>query len=112
LDSAGRIATWNRAAERVFGYPATDVIGKPFAALPQHRDDEQARLHQAVMAGELIQNRQIKWASSAGPVLEIAYSGAPVHDLARPINGAVYIAEDVTDKRKLERQLAQSQKME
>jgi signal transduction histidine kinase len=44
--------------------------------------------------------------------IDIVHSGAPVHDAGHRVGGAVYIAEDVTEKRKLERQLAQSQKME
>ena len=52
------------------------------------------------------------WPHRDGRMLDVVYSAAPVRGAGGRISGAVYIAEDVTDKLKLERQLAQSQKME
>jgi PAS domain S-box-containing protein len=112
LDPSGRIATWNSAAERVFGHSAADVVGWQFASLPENAGNELAALHRRVMAGGAVQNVQMKWQHREGRSLEIVYSGAPVRDGSQRISGAVYIAEDVTEKHKLERQLAQAQKME
>ncbi len=112
LDAAGRIATWNSAAERIFGNAAEEIIGRHFAALPENAQNEFDRLHQRVMAGERLQDVQTRWLHHDGRVLDVVNSGAPVLDRGGRISAAVYIAEDVTEKRKLERQLAQSQKME
>jgi PAS domain S-box-containing protein len=112
LDAAGRVATWNAAAERIFGYAAADAIGQTFAALPENAGNAFATVHQRVMAGERVQDLQMRWVHRDGRALDVAHSGAPVRDTGEQGPGAVYISEDVTEPRKLERQLAQSQKME
>jgi PAS domain S-box-containing protein len=112
LDSAGRIATWNSAAERIFGRPAAQVIGQTFAALSENSGNAFDRIHQRVMAGERLQDLQMPWRHADGRALDVVHSGAPVRDHRERISGAVYISEDVTEKKKLERQLSQSQKME
>ena len=120
LDSRGRIATWNSAAERVFGHAAADVVGRLFTTLitaPATPSVENAEngfpaLHARVMAGEAVQNVQMTWLHGDGRTIDVAHSGAPVRGAGGRVSGAVYITEDVTDTRKLERQLAQSQKME
>jgi PAS domain S-box-containing protein len=111
LDAAGRVATWNAAAERIFGYPAAGVIGLSFAALPGNAGNAFEAVHQRVMAGERVQDRQMRWLCRDGRALDVMHSGAPVRE-AGERRGAVYISEDVTERMKLERQLAQSQKME
>jgi PAS domain S-box-containing protein len=111
LDPGGRVATWNSAAERVFAYAEADVIGQSFATLLENAGNGFENVHQRVMAGERVQDLQMRWLGRDGRTLDVVHSGAPVAD-AGERSGAVYISEDVTEKRKLERQLTQSQKME
>ena len=112
LDAAGRVATWNSAAERIFGYAAAAAIGQTFATLPENAGNAFERVHARVMAGERVQDLQMRWLGKDGRALEVVHCGAPVRDAAGAGGGAVYVAEDVTERRKLERQLTQSQKME
>jgi PAS domain-containing protein len=60
LDAAGRVLTWNSAAAHVFGYAAADVAGRPFVTLPENAESGFADLHARVMAGEPMQNVQMK----------------------------------------------------
>jgi PAS domain S-box-containing protein len=112
LDTFGRVETWNPAAQRTFGYDDGRVIGRDFAALPEHQPNDYARLHQRVIAGERLQDHPLQWRHDDGRILDIAYSGSPFRDHGRRIAGVVYVAEDVTEKKKLEQRLLQSQKME
>jgi PAS domain S-box-containing protein len=112
LDSQGRVATWNAAAERIFGRPAGEMIGQDFAALPENIGNNFATAHARVMAGERLQDLQMRWLHHDGRPLDIVHSGAPVREAGERVGGAVYVSEDVTARRKLERQLAQAQKME
>jgi PAS domain S-box-containing protein len=111
LDASGRVATWNPAAERIFGYAAADVIGQTFAALPENAGNAFEALHQRVMTGERVHDLKMHWQCRDGRALDVMHSGATVRD-AGERRGAVYISEDVTERLKLERQLLQSQKME
>ena len=112
LDARGRVATWNVAAERIFGRSAADVVGQEFATLPENAGSAFDDVHRRVMAGEQLAGQPMRWSHRDGRALDIVQIGAPVREAGAGIVGAVYIAEDVTDKRKLERQLAQAQKME
>ena len=112
LDSQGRVATWNAAAERIFGHPAGEMIGQDLAALPENAGNDFAAVHARVMAGERVQGVQLRWVHRDGRLLDVAHSGAPVRADGKRVAVAVYVSEDVTERRRLERQLAQSQKME
>ncbi len=112
LDAEGRIATWNSAAERIFGRTGADVVGQRFAELAECTGSEFDPLQRRVMAGERIGDGRTRWRCADGRALDIVYSGAPLREQDGAVTGAVYIAEDVTDKRKLEAQLAQAQKMD
>jgi PAS domain S-box-containing protein len=112
LDPGGRIDTWNAAAELTFGYARAQATARDFTALPEHAPSEYRALHAQVMAGERLRNHQMRWQRGDRETLEIAYSGAPFRDSRGRIAGAVYVAEDVTEKKKLEQQLVQAQKME
>jgi PAS domain S-box-containing protein len=111
LDADGCIATWNSAAERSFGYTAAEVVGRRFAALPENAAGEFDPLHARVMAGERLHDGRMQWRHRDGRALDIVQSGAPLRE-GDTVSGAVFIAEDVTEKRKLESQLAQSQKID
>ena len=55
LDATGRILSWNRSAERIFGYPTEDVIGRPSAMLfPEHLRDRMSDVLDAVIAGDRV----------------------------------------------------------
>jgi PAS domain S-box-containing protein len=112
LDGHGFIASWNGAAERIFGCAAADVIGRSFSSLHQAGATDLDQALQRVMGGETLRDLKMQWPHRDGRTLEVVYAAAPIPGLDTQISGAVYVAEDVTDKLKLERQLAQSQKME
>ena len=112
LDSGGRVVTWNLAAERIFGRTEADMVGRDFASLPENAGNHFDRVHRRVLAGERFADLPMQWQYADGRVLDVVHSGAPVGEAGRLVGGAVYIAEDVTERRKLERQLSQSQKME
>jgi PAS domain S-box-containing protein len=112
LDPAGRIETWNRAAARVFGYTEEAAIGREFAALPENAHSEFDRFHRGIASGEPVKDSGRPWRQASGRVLDVVYMGAPVHGADGRITGAVYLADDVTERKLLERQLTHAQRME
>jgi PAS domain S-box-containing protein len=111
LDPDGRVASWNPAAERIFGYAASDLIGRRLSALRQDSSVFEDAGKRAG-AGETVRDLRAQWRHRDGRVLEISVSAAPISESGAKLGGVVYVAEDVTERSKLERQLIQSQKME
>jgi PAS domain S-box-containing protein len=111
LDAQGRVASWNEAAERIFGSATADVLGQSMASLQPEGNAFDA-VHRLVLKGEVARDQRTQWQRRDGRVLDVSFSAAPIRLAGGEANGAVYVAEDVTEKLKLERQLAQSQKMD
>jgi PAS domain S-box-containing protein len=111
LDARGLVASWNEAAERILGRAAADAIGKPVSSLQQESNafDE---AHRRTIAGETPRDQRAQWHHHDGRTLEVNFSAAPIREPDGTFSGAVYVAEDVTDKLRLQHQLAQSQKMD
>ena len=112
LDAQGQIASWNEAAERVFGHPAADVTGKRFSSLQQTGGADLDSAWSRAMNGETLRDLQLQWARRDGQPRDVMYAIAPITEGDGRFGGAVCVAEDVTDKIRFERQLMQSQKME
>ena len=111
LDRQGRIASWNDAAERIFGHAASVAVGKPMSALQAESgafDDVSRR----AAAGETVRDLHTQWHHRDGRVLDVSFSAAPIHERDGEPGGVVYVAEDITERMKLEHRLVQSQKMD
>jgi PAS domain S-box-containing protein len=111
LDTQGRVASWNAAAERIFGHAPADVLGKPMASLlPEGHAFAAAR--EAIVQGETVRDQRTQWNRPDGRVLDVSFSAAPIGVPDATSSGAVFVAEDVTERLKLEHALSQSQKMD
>ena len=111
IDAQDRIASWNTAAERIFGHSAKEAAGKSLPELQQEHgafDEVQRR----AKAGETVRDQVTQWHHHEGRVLDVSLSAAPIRTRGTEFAGSVCIAEDVTEKLKLERQFAQTQKLD
>jgi two-component system, cell cycle sensor histidine kinase and response regulator CckA len=109
----GTITAWNRGAERIYGYTAEEVIGKNISMLvPSDRPDEIQEILRKVARGESIEHYESVRVTKDGRRLFVSISVAPLSDVHGEIVGASAIARDITDQRRAEDQLRQSQKME
>ncbi len=94
----GIIQSWNRGAERIFGYTADEVIGKHISilAVPE-RVDEIPRILERIRRGERIEHYQTKRRTKDGRVLTVSLTVSPVRDASGEIIGASKIARDMTE---------------
>jgi PAS domain S-box-containing protein len=111
LDPQNRVLSWNAAAERVFAIEAATAIGRPFASL-QHDIGVFEEAGKRASAGETPRELRTQWQHGDGRTLEISFSAAPIKGPDAAHGGVVYVAEDITERTKLERQLIQVQKMD
>jgi PAS domain S-box-containing protein len=113
LDLDGTIATWNRAAEELFGYAADEIIGKPVTILiPGDRQDEEPGILQRVARGEHIQHHETLRLGKDGRTVAVSLSVSPIVDTAGNVIGASKIARDVTARKRAEAALAKRAKQQ
>jgi two-component system, chemotaxis family, CheB/CheR fusion protein len=104
-DLDGVITSWNRGAERVFGYRADEVIGKPITILiPLDRLDEETGILDRIGRGEHIDHYETLRRRKDGSLIEISLTISPVKDAEGRIVGASKIARDITERRRAQEQ--------
>ena len=93
----GTITSWNRGAERIFGYSAAEMIGKSvrLLAAPCHPDDIQSILERA-LRGEEIAHHETTRRHKNGALLQISLTVRPILDDGGGLMGLVKIARDIT----------------
>jgi PAS domain S-box-containing protein len=96
-DLNGIITSWNKGAERIFGYEANEMIGKPISLLiPPGRPDEEPSILARLRKGQRIEHYQTVRRRKDGELIDISLSVSPLADSTGKIVGASKIARDVT----------------
>jgi PAS domain S-box-containing protein len=102
-DLNGIIRSWNRGAERLFGYAAEEVVGQPITILiPPDRQDEETDILERIRRGERIDHYETVRRRKDGSPVEISLTVSPVRDAAGRVTGASKIARDITERRRSE----------
>ena len=93
----GTIISWNKGAERIYGYTADQVIGRPISILiPPDRPNELPSILARLARGERIDHYLTKRARKDGQIIDVSVTISPVQDQAGRIVGASAIGRDVT----------------
>jgi PAS domain S-box-containing protein len=102
----GIITSWNQGAERIFGYSADEVIGKPVTILipPDHADEEPAILAR-LRAGKRIEHYETVRVTKDGRYIDISLTVSPIAGPNGQIVGASKIARDITEQRQARKAL-------
>jgi PAS domain S-box-containing protein len=100
------ITSWNYGAERLFGYPAAETIGRPVTILiPEDHLDEEPKILERIRRGERIEHYETIRRRKDGKLLEISLTVSPITDASGKVIGASKIARDVTEQKQAEREL-------
>jgi PAS domain S-box-containing protein len=106
----GIITSWNPAAERLFGYPAEEAVGRPISMLaPPGRADEMAAILERIRRGEKVQHFETVRRRKDGSLVDISLTVSPIRDQRGRIVGASKIARDTTERRRSEQALVASE---
>jgi PAS domain S-box-containing protein len=112
-DLDGVITSWNRGAERLFGYTAEEVVGRSVSILiPTERLDEEPRILQRIRHGERIDHYETVRRCKDGTLRDISLTVSPIADATGRIVGASKIARDITDRKRAEAALRNADRME
>ena len=107
VDLDGTIATWNEGAQRLLGYSAEDIIGKPVSMLiPPGRSGEEVEILQRIRRGERTEHYRTTRRRNDGTEVQVSLTVSPIKDGAGTIIGASKIARDITDYERAVKSLA------
>jgi PAS domain S-box-containing protein len=100
----GTITSWNKGAERIFGYSADEAIGKSVTILiPADREDEEPRIIERIRSGERIDHYDTVRRRKDGSPVHVSLSVSPLKNAANKIVGASKIARDISERKGIER---------
>jgi PAS domain S-box-containing protein len=103
----GKVTSWNFGAERIFGYKAEELIGRPLSRLvPPDRADEMARFMKALLRGEHIDHYETTRLHKDGHPIEISVTISPVKNREGAVVGASVIARDITRQKRADEMVA------
>lgn len=102
-DLNGLVASWNAAAERLFGYTAEEMIGKPLTILyPPDRQNEDDDILERLRKGERLEHYETVRRAKNGRLIAVSLTTSPIKDAAGRIIGFSKIVRDITDQKKAE----------
>jgi PAS domain S-box-containing protein len=108
----GTITSWNRSAERIFGYSAAEMVGNGLSSItPSPRAEEQAEMLQRVSRGERVAPFETVRLCKDGRELQVSISISPIRDQAGKVVAASKIMRDVTDRKAMQTQLLFADRM-
>jgi two-component system cell cycle sensor histidine kinase/response regulator CckA len=106
----GKIESWNAGAERLYGYAASEVLGKPVSILiPPEQRDELPEILERLKRDERVQHYETVRVRKDGRRINVSVSISPLKDTEGKIIGASAIARDVTERKRVEAQLQKSE---
>jgi len=109
-DLHGIVTSWNRSAEHIYGWRAEEIIGKSKAlVIPPDLPDELPTILARIRAGERIRHYETRRVRKDGTIIDVAISVSPVQNLEGVITGAATIVRDITESKRIERELQQRQ---
>src|ERR1700693_2551510 len=104
----GTITSWNRGAEIVFGYPASEAVGQPMLMLiPPNRVEEEFDILARIGRGESVEHIETVRLRKDGKTIAISATISPITESSSAIVGASTIARDITDRNQAEDRLAE-----
>jgi PAS domain S-box-containing protein len=104
-DLNGIVRSWNPGAERIFGYAAAEMVGRPIETIfPPDRKDEEPRILERLRRGERVDHFETVRVRKDGAQIDVSVTISPVRSPTGEIMGASKVARDVTAYKRLLRQ--------
>jgi len=104
----GVITSWNAGAQRIFGYTAEEVLGKPIIILiPEDHINEEPEILARLKAGERVKHYETIRKRKDGSLVDISLTVSPILDSSGKVIGASKIARDISERKRAEQALAE-----
>jgi PAS domain S-box-containing protein len=103
----GIVTSWNAGAERLYGYSAEQIMGKPITILlPRERQDEELTILGRIEHGDRIKHYETVRQRRDGSQFDVSLSVSPVKDAEGNVVGASKITRDITERKRSEAQIS------
>jgi len=104
------ITSWNGAAERMFGYSAGEMVGRPITLIipPSHQNEEEQILSK-IKRGERVEHFDTQRSRKDGGLVDISVTVSPIKDSHGRVIGASKVARDITGRKQIENELRESE---
>lgn len=102
----GRVTTWNKAAERIFGYSAQEMIGTPIIRLfPEDRIGEEQAILEKILLGAALEHYETVRLRKDGTPIAVSVTVSPIRDVNGKVIGASKTVRDITERKETEARL-------
>lgn len=109
-DPQGVITSWNRGAESIFGYNASEMVGTSILKLiPADRLEEEKQILAKINRGESVKHMDTLRRTKSGRLINISLTTSPIKDAAGKVVGASKVARDISDRKQAENTLRRSE---
>ena len=106
----GFVTSWNKSAERLFGYTAEEAVGQHVTLIvPADRLHEESTILERLKRGERVDHFETVRISKNGKMLDVSLTISPVKDAAGSVVGASKVARDITERKRTEQALRESE---
>jgi PAS domain S-box-containing protein len=111
-DLNGVVTSWNAGARQMFGYTAEEMIGQSILRLiPEELQYEEEQILRTLRAGDRVDHYETTRRKKNGEPIEVSVTISPIRDENGHVTGASKIARDISDRKRIERLLIQSEKI-
>ncbi len=102
----GHVTSWNRGAQAVFGYSRKEMLGQPISKLiPKGRKDEEPLILEKISQGGSVDHFETVRRRKDGRLIDVSVTISPIHDADGTIIGASKVARDITERKRLEKEI-------
>jgi PAS domain S-box-containing protein len=109
IDRDRNLIIWNPACERMFGWKAKEILGKPMPFLPDSEREGSLRIQDLTFAGESVREVEVVRRRKDGTLFPLSLSTSPLYNAQGEVFGAMALMLDLSERRAAERALAESE---
>jgi PAS domain S-box-containing protein len=108
LDLDGNVQmVWNPAAERVLGWSAEEVLGRPLPSVPSEKAEEFSRFRERIRSGTTLDGVEVRMVKRDGSPIDYSIYAAPLHDAEGRVSGNIAVLVDITERKRWEQTLSE-----
>ena len=105
-DLNGNVTSWNKAAEKIFGYTASEMVGTSLMRLiPADRQDEERQILAKIKLGENLEHFETRRQTKDGRLVDVSVTVSPIKDATGKVIGMSKAARDITERKRAEQEL-------